>query len=955
MTDAVLRTQEQEDEEQEEEDEDEEEEEEHEDEPLPEPEQEKDSRSNRHWRKLRGAVHARHELAPKHKYKTRHKEKLHKFSQDLGHASRFHHHFGDFNFLKSLFGGSTSNKETGGPSSEENGVEEEQEEEEQEQEEEEEEEEASSSRSTNRHWSRLKKSVNARHELAPKHKYKTRHKEKLHKFSQDLGHASRFHHHFGDFGFLKTLFGAGTKHNEDGTKDNDEAIEDGEGDEEQDEEENGPQEAITPTLDREVEHLPVFEHASLDDHREVLEGMSFFQRHAFVIHFHINGFVQPSLHLLTSICHVAVVLCLILSQKASHAIKWILEKMTITWMGLLQTITLDFSALRSMYSAMQRAMSRAVSHTEQILYHVLPLLKQAGAHIILFLSSVFHNVIVLSHKLGQKLYLFAGLVVISLISLLKKVNTMFSFHFPKISIHGEQIRQGVAKEIHFVYGMVKAEILAIERITTALFGVVLLVFFLYSLSSHLMDIVDVNFVDEQQLNYNNPTSVNIPSPNTKAVSTEPSSGIFSSWFGSLSKLSKTKATKLSAPVPTKGSGWFGSFTKSSSSSAEKETLKKQSPPTPAKRFPPPSVGAFVNNKKALKDIDLILKRMKLLEEKGSELGHDITSLKKDFDGRQNILEKMETSSKKEKVEAEIAKKELQLALSKRITSLDTKLQDAALRINNLAVKFDVLESTQVTQEANKIIERTVVETDNTQLEEIRRTLYKLDQRMLQIEEQLKSQRVSFFNKLPTGFNLGSRSTAKADDTGLQDFALIRGGAKVIKDFSNTLTSPTFYYPKNMDILERIGVVTGILNTVNRVERMLIPGNDLGNCWAMKGRSGNVTIELPAMIDINAFSLEHASSLVTYHVNTAPKQCNVYGLKHPAATSERVLLASFNYSISPDAHPVQTAPVLHESSASFKYVQLEILSNYGNKDYTCVYRFRVHGSLLEESFEGSRIY
>ena len=31
---------------------------------------------------------------------------------------------------------------------------------------------------------------------------------------------------------------------------------------------------------------------------------------------------------------------------------------------------------------------------------------------------------------------------------------------------------------------------------------------------------------------------------------------------------------------------------------------------------------------------------------------------------------------------------------------------------------------------------------------------------------------------------------------------------------------------------------------------------------------------------------------------------------------------------------------------FRYVELKVLSNYGNQDSTCIYRFRVHGETKE---------
>ena len=56
------------------------------------------------------------------------------------------------------------------------------------------------------------------------------------------------------------------------------------------------------------------------------------------------------------------------------------------------------------------------------------------------------------------------------------------------------------------------------------------------------------------------------------------------------------------------------------------------------------------------------------------------------------------------------------------------------------------------------------------------------------------------------------------------------------------------------------------------------------------------------------------------------------------------LGEFEY----DAHaaPLQTFPLgdaLGAAGAKLAYVTLEVRSNNGHADYTCVYRFRVHGT------------
>jgi SUN domain-containing protein 1/2 len=69
----------------------------------------------------------------------------------------------------------------------------------------------------------------------------------------------------------------------------------------------------------------------------------------------------------------------------------------------------------------------------------------------------------------------------------------------------------------------------------------------------------------------------------------------------------------------------------------------------------------------------------------------------------------------------------------------------------------------------------------------------------------------------------------------------------------------------------------------------------------------------------------------------------------ADESKGVLLGDYRYDIY--GSQVQTFAVQPHSSSpaveeqSFSVVKLEVYSNYGHEDYTCVYRFRVHGDAV----------
>ena len=42
-------------------------------------------------------------------------------------------------------------------------------------------------------------------------------------------------------------------------------------------------------------------------------------------------------------------------------------------------------------------------------------------------------------------------------------------------------------------------------------------------------------------------------------------------------------------------------------------------------------------------------------------------------------------------------------------------------------------------------------------------------------------------------------------------------------------------------------------------------------------------------------------------------------------------------------PLQVFQVQNVPDEAFKFIELDILSNHGNLNYTCLYRFRVHGT------------
>jgi len=114
----------------------------------------------------------------------------------------------------------------------------------------------------------------------------------------------------------------------------------------------------------------------------------------------------------------------------------------------------------------------------------------------------------------------------------------------------------------------------------------------------------------------------------------------------------------------------------------------------------------------------------------------------------------------------------------------------------------------------------------------------------------------------------------------------------------------------------------------------------GQCWPMSGSSGHALIKLSHNVLITGFSLEHISKRASpiNSISSAPKDFRVDVL---LAESGVVSLGPFKY----DENATNTNQHFElEARQRLRsdYVRLRVDSNYGHSEYTCIYRFRVHG-------------
>ena len=174
----------------------------------------------------------------------------------------------------------------------------------------------------------------------------------------------------------------------------------------------------------------------------------------------------------------------------------------------------------------------------------------------------------------------------------------------------------------------------------------------------------------------------------------------------------------------------------------------------------------------------------------------------------------------------------------------------------------------------------------------------------------------------------------ADKTGLFDFALETAGGSVIS------TRCTETYVQKSAMYSVFGIP--IWYPSNNPRTIIQPGVQPGECWAFKGSSGYIVIQLSEPIHPTQFSLEHISSSMSPSgkIDSAPRDFIVYGLQGEKDENP-VELGEYTYL--DNSTPLQFFPVQHPSDLSFPYIELDIKTNYGNINYTCLYRFRVHGN------------
>lgn len=236
-----------------------------------------------------------------------------------------------------------------------------------------------------------------------------------------------------------------------------------------------------------------------------------------------------------------------------------------------------------------------------------------------------------------------------------------------------------------------------------------------------------------------------------------------------------------------------------------------------------------------------------------------------------------------------------------------------------------------------------------------------------------------------------------------DYALYSAGGRVIP----SMTSPTLDLvhgsSTSAGLLSQIPLIGSTLSSRTRKQQQqysrgrspvvaLHHDNAPGMCWPFAGQSGQLGIQLARRTLVTDITVEHPPSTLTFGDSTsAPREVTISALVDRPEDRQKLAswrrqqtlqrqqqqhaneddgefevisappspnhlhLASFTYDASPAPdgrlrRSIQTFPVSPEArtlAIPVSVVQVSILSNHGEKTYTCLYRVRVHGEAWKE--------
>jgi len=215
---------------------------------------------------------------------------------------------------------------------------------------------------------------------------------------------------------------------------------------------------------------------------------------------------------------------------------------------------------------------------------------------------------------------------------------------------------------------------------------------------------------------------------------------------------------------------------------------------------------------------------------------------------------------------------------------------------------------------------------------------------------------------------------RADTTGIYDYASLKNGAEVIYGGKRGTSK---------SLIDELPVLNRILQNSNlrfygfgpeAAMTATYPPNSLGQCWSFgqtslkeqlkerklfendkkvkndfkRGNFGTLTIRLSKPISVESIVIEHPPINTPGQANSAIRKFRVVGYEDELATSKSWNLGSFEYNLRENRENNKYLQTFEAATTVFgkeipplHSISLAVDSNNGH-DYSCLYRFRVHG-------------
>lgn len=197
--------------------------------------------------------------------------------------------------------------------------------------------------------------------------------------------------------------------------------------------------------------------------------------------------------------------------------------------------------------------------------------------------------------------------------------------------------------------------------------------------------------------------------------------------------------------------------------------------------------------------------------------------------------------------------------------------------------------------------------------------------------------------------------------GTTDYANVAKGGKSILALTSPLYSPSF----RLDLTRMDKTFWKSFSPrppIHPPEMALSGSTSPGQCWAFAGHTGQLGIQLSEPVRIFSFTVEHTSN--SSLTESAPRTIILWGLI--SKDGDGIYPESSNSTLAPQfgalyhgiplasvifdaiqGQPRQTFPLrCRETRRPFNSLVAQFVGNWGHPDFTCLYRFEIHGKGID---------